>query len=86
MITVRYTPTFVRMYKGLDPNLKEEVRNSINLFGDVRNHAKLKVHKLKGLLKDRYSFSVNYKIRIIFRYKDKQTANLIYVGAHDEVY
>jgi len=85
MISARYTPTFVRMYLGLDQNLKEEIRESIELFRIRDNHTKLKVHKLKGI-ENAYSFSVNYKIRIIFEYENKQTVNLIYIGFHDEVY
>jgi len=73
------------MYRGLDQNLKEEIRESIELFRIGENHTKLKVHKLKGI-ENAHSFSVNYKIRIIFEYENKQTVNLLYVGSHDEVY
>jgi len=87
MIAVHYAPTFVRMYKKLDPPLKEEVKEKIALFRDSNNHQALKVHKLSGALNDRWSFSVNYKIRIVFRYgSSKNTANLLYVGSHDNVY
>ncbi|MEK7185263.1 MAG: type II toxin-antitoxin system RelE/ParE family toxin [Patescibacteria group bacterium] len=74
------------MYKGLEKNLKEEVKNSILLFKNIKNHKKLKVHKLRGVLKNAYSFSVNYRVRIVFKYEDEHTVNLLYVGSHDEVY
>lgn len=86
MISVCYAPTFVRMYKRLDPSLKEEVKSKISLFQSGGEHASLKVHKLKGALENTYAFSVNYKIRIVFEYENKTTVNLLYVGAHDEVY
>ncbi len=85
-ITVRYTATFLRMYKKLYPHLKEEVKEKINLFQDTSNHQKLKVHKLQGRLDNVYSFSVNYKIRIIFEYEKADIVNLLQVGSHDEVY
>ena len=88
MITVYYSSTFVRLYSGLDPNLKEEVKEAISLFSDAKNHSKLKVHKFAGSLNGRYSFSVNYKFRIVFRYAGEQekVACFLYVGPHDQAY
>jgi mRNA-degrading endonuclease YafQ of YafQ-DinJ toxin-antitoxin module len=86
MIIVQYAPTFVRMYKGLDSHLKEEVKEKIVLFQDTKNHIKLKAHKLKGSLGNTYAFSVNYKIRIVFEYENKNIVNLLYVGSHDDTY
>ncbi len=85
MISILYTPTFVRKYKKLDLHLKTEVVEKIELFRDAKNHARLKVHKLKGI-ENTYSFSVNYKIRIIFEYNNKTTVNLLSVGSHDSLY
>lgn len=85
MITVRYTAYFLRVYKKLNPHLKEEVKEKIALFKNEENHAKLKVHKLKQV-ENTYAFSVNYKIRVIFEYENKTTVNLLQVGNHDEVY
>ena len=85
-ISIQYAPTFVRMYKRLDNNLKEEIKEKIASFQNPANHEKLKVHKLKGGLENTYSFSVNYKIRIVFEYEQKNIVNLLYVGSHDETY
>ena len=86
MLSIRYSPTFIRMYKRLEENLKEETREKIVLFQHISNHEKLKVRKLKGILENTYSFSVNYKIRVLFEYESKQLVSLLYVGSHDEVY
>ncbi len=86
MITIRYAPIFVRMYKRLEPALKEEVKSKILLFQYKKNHLALKVHKLKGILENTHSFSVNYKIRIVFEYQTKTAVNLLYVGSHGIVY
>ncbi|MDO8430727.1 MAG: type II toxin-antitoxin system RelE/ParE family toxin [Candidatus Taylorbacteria bacterium] len=86
MIKILYAPIFVRLYKGLPPLLKEEIKEKIEIFKDKNNHIQLKVHKLKGDLKNTYSFSVNYQIRIVFEYEDKNTVNLLYVGDHDKLY
>ena len=84
-IAIQYAPIFVRMYKRLDKNLKEEIKDKIILFQDIAHHEKLKVHKLKGL-SNVYSFSVNYKIRIVFEYATPNIVNLLYVGNHDDMY
>ncbi len=82
---VSFTPSFLRMLIALPPALQVEVFEKIDLFKDPSTHKQLKVHKLKGRLKDRYRFSVNYKTRIVFVYlstKPKE-ALLVAVGDHD---
>ena len=80
---VTYTPSFIRQYKALDPNLQEEVLEKIEQFKNIKNHKALKVHKLTGRLKDRYSFSVNYKIRIVFQYHSKKEVLLFSLRIYD---
>ncbi|HLD20153.1 MAG TPA: type II toxin-antitoxin system RelE/ParE family toxin [Patescibacteria group bacterium] len=80
---VRFKPSFIRAYKGLDPQLQEEVKEKIALFRDGKNHIQLRVHRLKGSLAGRYSFSVNYRYRIVFMYQGKDTAILLAIGDHD---
>lgn len=82
-MNVSFTPQFRRMFKKLEPALQEEVLERIALFGSDPEQTSLKVHKLKGRLKGRYSFSVNYKIRIVFQYHSKSEAILLAVGSHD---
>ncbi|MCK5027657.1 MAG: type II toxin-antitoxin system mRNA interferase toxin, RelE/StbE family [Candidatus Pacebacteria bacterium] len=80
---VCFKPTFVRQFKILEDDLQEEVLEKIELLKSKNNHRQLKVHKLSGRLKDRYSFSVNYKIRIVFKYETKSKAVLLAIGSHD---
>jgi toxin HigB-1 len=81
---VAYTPGFLRMLKSLSNALREEAIEKIELFKDPKNHKQLKVHKLTGRLKGRYSFSVNYKTRIVFSYINKpKEALLLAVDDHD---
>lgn len=82
-ITVKYTTGFVRQYTKLSIELREEVREKIELLKESKNNEKLKVHKLKGRLSGRYSFSVNYKYRIMFEYIDKKNIVLLTIGDHD---
>jgi mRNA-degrading endonuclease YafQ of YafQ-DinJ toxin-antitoxin module len=59
------------------------VKEKIKEFRDKNNHKKLKVHKLHAELKDFWSCSVNYKIRIVFYWNDKKTVWLEAIGGHD---
>lgn len=82
---VKYSASFIRMYKKLPIDLREEVREKISLFKDQKNHHSLKVHKLGGRLKGRFSFYVNYKFRIVFTYTSRKPkeATLMAIGDHD---
>ncbi len=83
MIKIGYTPAFSRQLNKLEGLLAEEVIQKIDLFKDPKNHYLLKVHKLHGRLKDRFSYYINYKIRIVFCYVSKNEVILMAVGDHD---
>ena len=80
---VSFLPLFARKFNRLGVALQDEVMEKIELFKDEKNHKYLKVHKLHGVLSGRYSFSVNYKTRIVFSYLSKNEAVLLAVGDHD---
>ncbi|PIS32418.1 hypothetical protein COT40_00065 [Candidatus Peregrinibacteria bacterium CG08_land_8_20_14_0_20_41_10] len=83
MLEVYYKPIFVRQYKRLPLELQKEVKEKIKLFQQDRKHPFLKVHKLKGRLKNFWSFPVNYEYRIVFESENKNTVVLLVVGNHD---
>lgn len=67
----------------LDADLREEAVEKINLLKDIKNHRLLKVHKLHGPLSGWFSFSVNYKARIVFEYVSRTEVALLSIGDHD---
>ena len=79
---ILFKPSFVREFKKLPAELREEAFLRIELFKDPTNHQSLKVHKLKGRLKDFYSFSVTYSHRIVFMYQNKDTVVFLAIGDH----
>lgn len=83
MIHVDYTSNFVKFYSKLSRDLKTEIKEKIELFKNKENHQILKVHKLHGKLKNRYSFSVNYKVRIVFEFVGKNKIIMHTIGDHD---
>jgi len=82
---IGYRPRFIRQLNELEPALREEVIKKIEEFKNPANHRRLRVHALKGRLEGFYSFSVNYKHRVVFTWvgKGKQLAGLEAVGDHD---
>lgn len=82
---VFYSPTFVRQFQSLPAALQEEVVEKIAFFRNPAHHHRLRVHKLKGRLAGRFSFSVNYRTRIVFCYlrnQDQRSAVLLATGDH----
>ncbi|MEK7531546.1 MAG: type II toxin-antitoxin system RelE/ParE family toxin [Patescibacteria group bacterium] len=80
---ISYAPVFIRQYNKLDGELQNEIVEKIELFRKKENHKLLRVHKLKGNLLGSFSFSVNYRFRIIFEYLSKNEAVLLLVGDHE---
>ncbi|KKU20078.1 MAG: Plasmid stabilization system [Candidatus Saccharibacteria bacterium GW2011_GWA2_46_10] len=83
MIEVVFTTGFFRQYNKLENDLREEVKEKIELFRKDPHAPMLKAHKLKGKLKGYFSFSVNYRYRVIYEYDSKMTVALLTVGDHD---
>ncbi|MFA6463642.1 MAG: plasmid stabilization protein [Candidatus Paceibacterota bacterium] len=86
MLDIKYSRSFLRKVSKLEDSLIDEIQEKIELLKDEKNHQRLKVHKLKGVLKGSLGFSINYKIRVIFEYVSKQEIVLEDVGGHDNVY
>ena len=78
---IGYKATFIRQFNKLEVALQEEVLGKLGLLRDVKNHKQLKVQKLNGPLSGRYSFSVNYKTRIVFSMR-REEITLLAIGDH----
>jgi len=83
MLNIKYSHHFIRKVSKLEDSLIEEIQDKLELLKNEKNHQKLKVHKLHGLLKGSLSFYVNYKIRVVFEYTSKSEVVLEDVGSHD---
>ena len=83
MLEISATPQFRKMFSKLENSLQEEALQKIEMLRDASNHIHLRVHKLKGTQKKHYSFSVNYKIRVLFIYLTEVEIVLTAIGDHD---
>ena len=73
------------------PNLKIQILQTLDQLQKDIFHPKLRTHKLKGDLSDRYACSINYSDRILFQVVENPDSGdeeilLLAVGSHDEVY
>ena len=80
---ILYKPSFLREFKRLPIEVQEEAKIKISLFRDIAKHKQLRVRKLKGKLKQYYSFSVTHEHRIVFEYENRQSVVFIAIGTHD---
>ncbi len=83
MIDIIYKSTFVKQFDSLEEALQSEVLEKIKHFKDRKNHKQLKVHKLHGHMSQQWSFSVNYKFRIVFYNISKNEVVFLAIGSHD---
>lgn len=83
MLNVSFKASFIRKIYALGETLREEALEKIELLKNTKNHKLLRVHKLHGTLAGLCSFSVNYKIRIVFQYISKNEVALLSIGDHE---
>ncbi len=88
-MTIEFSSRFQKSYKKLmvrRPDAAISILQKILLFSQQPNSRSLALHKLRGELKDVYSFSVEYDLRIIVDLNNPDKALFIDIGTHDEVY
>jgi mRNA interferase YafQ len=89
-----WTPSFIRAFKRLirqNPQLRNSVENTLEKLANDPFQASLRSHKLKGDLAQRWSCSIDYSNRIIFRFvintdSQEEEILLLTLGSHDQVY
>ena len=81
-----FKKAFRKRVKGFPS--EETFWSTVELFINNPFDQQLKTHKLSGKLKDYWSFSIEYDLRVVFYFTgDKpQKALFIDIGTHDEVY
>ena len=83
---IYYSNKFLKEYKKLPKNIKLIAEKREKLFRANIYNPKLKTHRLTGKLNGFWSFSVNYKTRIIFEIISDDEIWFLSVGSHDQVY
>jgi mRNA-degrading endonuclease YafQ of YafQ-DinJ toxin-antitoxin module len=89
MIEIAFSSSFKRAFrKRVQGTASLEARfwERVTIFQNNPFDLRLKTHKLSGQLKDLWSFSVEYDVRVIFSFIDDKKAVFIDIGTHKEVY
>ena len=85
-----YTDTYIKRTKKFvkqHPGLISQYEKTLKILENNPHHPSLRLHQLKGKLKDLHSVSINisYRITLEFFFDDKEIV-LVNVGRHNEVY
>ena len=89
MIKIAFDSSFKRAFKQRiagNREREEKFHSKLELFKNNPFAPSLKTHKLSGKLKDYWSFSVEYDLRIVFYFAAQEEVVLIDIGTHKEVY
>lgn len=80
---ITYSPKFRREYRKLAKSAKLLAEKKEHVFRADPFDQSLKTHKLHGYLQKFWSFSIDYRHRIVFEFIDERTVYFHSVGDHD---
>ena len=66
--------------------LEEKFWRRVEIFTGNPYDPRLRTHKLSGELKEYWSFTIEYDVRVIFQFVPKNRVIFEDIGTHDEVY
>lgn len=83
-MTIYTYARYRQSFRRLDPQIRKAAQAQIELFRRGPFDSRLKTHKLHGLLKGQWSFSVDRRHRILFEFLDdaQEEVVLLDIGTH----
>lgn len=72
-----------------NPHVAEDIRTALELLTEDAFNPRLQTHKLKGRLSRSWACTVEYDLRIVFKFVQHEGVEAILletVGTHEEVY
>ena len=79
---IYYSSRFKKRLQKLPKYVQEKATDCEEVFRNNCFDRRLETHKLKGVYKNFWSFSINYSFRIVFRFIDDHSVLFIDVGTH----
>jgi addiction module RelE/StbE family toxin len=89
MIKLAWNKNFeksLKKYIKKHPEKETKIRDKLKLFTKEPFSPELRNHGLSGKLKDLRAIVLEYDCRIVFKFVDEDTALLVNIGTHKEVY
>jgi addiction module RelE/StbE family toxin len=71
--------------KKTNSKLYNKIRERLLIFEQNPKHPSLRLHRLKGELKEAWSISIERNFRMLY-FIDGKTATFFKIGTHEEVY
>jgi mRNA-degrading endonuclease RelE of RelBE toxin-antitoxin system len=86
MIEILLTEEFEKRYRKLPSAIRIRARKQQAIFSENPFHPSLNTEKLIPRAKEVWSFRIDKKYRILFRFVDGNTVLFLTVGPHDWIY
>ncbi|KKP63085.1 MAG: type II toxin-antitoxin system mRNA interferase toxin, RelE/StbE family [Patescibacteria group bacterium] len=83
MTKILYSSQFEKSFRKIPENIAQLFNDKQSFFILNSFNPLLKTHKLKGKLKEYYSFSVNLEYRVIFKIVSKEKILFLDIGTHE---
>ncbi len=84
---IRRSKSFLKSFASLGPHQQEQIESAVVRFVEDRSDPILRNHRLKGKMRNFYSISAAWDLRIIYQEKGNfLTVILVDVGTHNQVY
>lgn len=80
-----YSSKFAKNYKKLPNKIKLLAEKREKIFRENLYDPRLKTHRLTGKLNGFWSFSVDYKTRIIFEIRSENEIWFLAIGSHNQL-
>lgn len=79
---IYYSSKFAKEYRILPKLVKIKAEKKEAIFRKNPFDTRLKTHRLKGILKDFWAFSIDYHYRIVFEFRSDDKVWFHSVGTH----
>ena len=89
MTQVAFSSSFQRAFKKRirgRKDLEEKFWRRVEIFTANPHDPRLRTHKLSGELREQWSFTIEYDVRVVFSFLPNHRAVFEDIGTHDEVY
>ena len=83
ILHIYYSDQFKKSVNKFIPKEKDLFARKLKLFREDPFSPQLKTHKLKGKLKNYWSFSLTYNLRVLFRFESTDSVEFIDAGTHE---
>jgi len=89
MTQIAFSSSFKRAFKKRvagRKDLEEKFWRHVEIFTANPHDPRLRTHKLSGELRELWSFTIEYDVRVVFHFLTNNRAVFVDIGSHDEIY